>query len=151
MTMQGYHEHFTNNGMKMPLTNTPYKYDFQVITDIDGLAEFLSTTKSNLRNKAQWRAFPHVFVGRSRDLRTARFNLQDVWEFLTANRGINYGRDAGQGNREMDVQVSVSRDSIPAKRIRNQGQGDPGRRTKTRRDTRTDREDPFNLLCGVKH
>ncbi len=73
------------------LTTAAQKYDSSPITDIDGLAEFLDTTRSNLRNGQLWRQFPHVFVGQGRDLRAARFNIHDVWAYLTQARGENYG------------------------------------------------------------
>ena len=49
------------------MTAPAKKYDPSPITDIDGLAKFLNTTRSNLRNGQLWRQFPHVFVGQGRD------------------------------------------------------------------------------------
>ena len=63
------------------------KYNFSHVTDIDGLAECLCTTRACLRNKGIWRDFPHVFVGAGKDLRSARFIVDDVLEHLKKLRG----------------------------------------------------------------
>lgn len=122
--------------------------NYSAIVDIDGLCEFLSTTRSNLRNQQQWRKFPHVFVGIGKDLKAARFNVADVWEYLTANHGQNYGNMENQENGKVGLRVPASESAPQKGRIlkpvrRNSGRG----KTKGRGRGPAD-SDPFNLIPG---
>jgi len=94
------------------------------IVDIDGLAKILHTTRSNLRNKGSWRAYPHVFVGAGNDLRAARFIVEDVLRYLKQCRG-NYGTMERQENGQVDSKVSFQQEFSQEKGIRDSGQS-PG-------------------------
>lgn len=50
------------------------------IVDIHGLSEVLATNVNTLRKR--WRQIPHFFVGEGNNLKGARFDVEDVINFL---------------------------------------------------------------------
>ena len=50
------------------------------IVDIYGLAEILLTSPNTLRKK--WYRLPHFYVGTGRNLKSARFDVSDVIDYL---------------------------------------------------------------------
>ena len=99
------------------------------IVDIDGLAKILHTTRSNLRNKGAWRAYPHIFIGAGNDLRAARFIVEDVLRYLKEYRG-NYGTMERQENGQVDGKIPFQQEISQEKGIRDSeqssGLGDKG-------------------------
>ena len=73
------------------------------IVDAEGLAKELKCSISLLRKV--WRKYPHFFIGIGRDLRGARFDLNDVLNYLK-ERG-NYGRLEEQKSGMVGGQVST--------------------------------------------
>ena len=96
------------------------------IVDAEGLAQILKTTKRRLQGV--WRSYPHFFVGEGQDLRTVRFDVDDVLAHL--KRGGNYDCVARKG----DAQRRRARGGFQANRDWRNANRDP---------------DPFNLLSGI--
>lgn len=82
----------------------------QRIVNIDGLAQCLQATRSNLRRF--WRQYPHFFVGTGTDLKAARFDIADVLTYLKINKGAGYELVAKPKGQKLQVQVREPRPEI---------------------------------------
>jgi hypothetical protein len=112
------------------------------VVDVNGLAGFLQCSPFTLRKI--WRSYPHFFVGQGRDLRGARFDVNDVLAFLK-RRGGNYGYMERQKER-VDSEVSVPKKKIQKRRIQVQAGGHEVGNYKKGRSSRPNSRDPFHLL-----
>ncbi len=66
------------------------------IVDFKGLCELLKVKEDTLRHN--WRLLPHFFLGPDSNSRPmARFDMEDVLEYLKRQRGHNYGGIQIQG------------------------------------------------------
>ena len=114
------------------------------IVDVHKLAEKLQISVSTLQKT--WKSLPHFFVGVGYDLRGARFELNDVIEFLKER---DYFADAGSENQAMDRPGKTYKSSSKSKtRFSYKKQGrrlgieDKERLAKSK-------DDPHNLLSGI--
>jgi len=115
------------------------------IVDAEGLAKELKCSISLLRKV--WRDYPHFFIGIGRDLRGARFDLDDVLAYLK-ERG-NYGRLAEQ-KRMVGSQIPASGGTNQKGGLQDQTSSGVMGGRKTARGKRTSAErDPHDLLPGA--
>jgi len=116
------------------------------IVDAEGLAKELKCGISLLRKV--WRDYPHFFIGVGRDLRGARFDLDDVLAYLK-ERG-NYGCLEEQKSRMVGGQIPA-----PGRKNQKGGLSDQTSSTamggkEAARGKRTSaKRDPYALLSGV--
>jgi len=88
------------------------------IVDKDKLCEVLLISESTL--KKTWTEYPHFYIGTGRDLRGARFIVEDVINYL---RSRDYA-ESGQNQKNVDRQSSHKRLSDQnKKRIPNKNGG----------------------------
>jgi len=110
------------------------------IVDSKGLCEILNVKHRTLRDF--WRDLPHFFIGRGRDLRSARFDINDVLHHL---KNRDYNECLVRQNQEtLDLQILEGQAGIPPRRVQNEKRGDQGRARKKKRTGQL--EDPFRLL-----
>lgn len=119
------------------------------IVNLDGLADILICSKESLMKT--WRQYPHFFIGLGGDARGARFDANDVIDYLKER---DYA-DMGQKDKELRRPgKNIRSPSSHAVRFSNQG----GRQTVgAKHKTRPQRKpaysaagDPFDLLRGIK-
>ncbi len=116
------------------------------IVDAEGLAKELKCSISLLRKV--WREYPHFFIGVGRDLRGARFDVDDVLAYLK-ERG-NYGRLEEQKSRMVGVQVPAPGRTDQKRRLSDQASsGAMGGQEATRVKRPSAKRDPYALLSGV--
>ena len=100
------------------------------------LAKNLNVASQTL--KKSWRHLPHFFVGSGTNLKSARFDLQDVLSYL---KDRDYDRHqiqdqrgaqvqgqictSGQANHKGGVQTSERRQRLDCRRTSKAGQGNP--------------------------
>ena len=117
------------------------------IVNIDGLAKALCTNKHTLRKR--WRSLPHFFVGQGTDLRSARFDVNDVCTYLK-QRGENYDGLEGQQKRLLGGQVPTSEATAQKGGVQDKTRRTAlGSRGKTKGVCHTTERDPFHLLSGI--
>ena len=75
----------------------------QRIVNIDGLAEYLKSTRS--RQRTLWKNYPHFFMGMGTDLKAARFDILDVLVYLKVNKGVGYELVPKPKREKLEVQV----------------------------------------------
>jgi len=119
------------------------------IVNSNGLAKALVMSPNTL--KKTWRSLPHFFVGEGRNLKGARFIVNDVIEHL--KKEANYDCVERSEKGSMDSQVSVSEQTvqkggIPKARGCSAVGGGQEKRAEKSAGTRTG-ADPFNLLSGI--
>ena len=121
------------------------------IVDIYGLAEILLTSPNTLRKK--WHRLPHFYVGTGRNLKSARFDVNDVIDFLkkeaqhgtiqtqtTSKRVVRPVYDGRKGIQERGISNKIRSIGMGSKRtIQDKAPGTIGVQ-----------DDPFNLCAGIK-
>jgi hypothetical protein len=116
------------------------------IVDAEGLAKELKCSISLLRKV--WREYPHFFVGAGRDLRGARFDVDDVLTYL--KRRGNYGRLEEQKSRVVGGKVPASGRTDKKGGLSNQTSSAAMGGKEAARGKRTSaKRDPYALLSGV--
>ena len=117
------------------------------IVDFDGLAEFLKSNKYTLRKI--WRDFPHVYIGIGKDLRGARFDVDDVLIYLKQS-GENYGSLEKQNKRLLGCKISTQNKAIQTRRTQDQERSCFVGSPKTPgTECGSNYGDPFGLLSGI--
>ena len=117
-----------------------------LIVDAEGLAKELKCSISLLRKV--WRKYPHFFIGVGRDLRGARFDLDDVLAYLK-ERG-SCGRLEEQESRMVGSQIPASGGTNQKGGLQDQASSCAMGGRKTARGKRTSAErDPYDLLPGA--
>ena len=115
------------------------------IVDAEGLAKELKCSISLLRKV--WRKYPHFFIGVGRDLRGARFDLNDVLNYLK-ERG-NYGCLEEQ-ERMVGGQIPASGGTNQKGGLSDQASsGAMGGQEKARGKRTSAKRDPYALLPGA--
>jgi len=115
------------------------------IVDAGGLAEVLKCSIGLLRKV--WREYPHFFIGIGRDLRGARFDVDDVLAYLK-ERG-NYGSLEEQEGM-VGGQIQPSRQTLQKRGVQDQaGGGSVGSKQAARGKCPTAQRDPYALLPGA--
>jgi len=121
------------------------------IVDIYGLAEILLTSPNTLRKK--WHRLPHFYVGMGHNLKSARFDVGDVIDFL--KKEAQNGTIQTQATSKRVVRSIYDRQTNTQKRgisnkVRSIGMG----RKRKIQDKAPGRigaqDDPFNLCTGIK-
>jgi len=121
------------------------------IVDIYGLAEILLTSPNTLRKK--WHRLPHFYVGTGHNLKSARFDVGDVIDFLkkeaqngtiqtqtTSKRVVRPVYDGRKDIQERGISDKVRSIGMGSKRtIQDKAPGTIGIQA-----------DPFNLCAGIK-
>ncbi len=116
-----------------------------LIVDAEGLAKELKCSKSLLRKV--WREYPHFFVGVGRDLRGARFDVNDVLAYLKEG---NYGCLEEQESRMVGSQIPASGGTNQKGGLQDQARSGAMGGQETARGKRTSaKRDPYDLLSGV--
>lgn len=119
------------------------------IVNIDGLADVLICSKDILLKS--WRQYPHFFIGQGDTAKGARFDAEDVIQYLKARDYANVGqtdkklRWKGQDHRTPSKNTS----GFPHKG-RGQKVGAECQIRSQRNPTYASAGDPFDLLRGVK-
>jgi hypothetical protein len=85
------------------------------IVDIHGLSKVLLISYNTLVKN--WKSLPHFFVTPSRTCKAARFDVDDVIEYLKRECGNNYDRLLSDRPPAMGGQVSVSKTGIPSRHL----------------------------------
>ena len=117
-----------------------------LIVDAEGLAKELKCSISLLRKV--WREYPHFFIGIGRDLRGARFDLDDVLTYLK-ERG-NCGRLEEQKSRMVGGQVPAPGRTDQKGGLSDQASSGAMGGQETARGKRTyAKRDPYALLPGA--
>lgn len=119
------------------------------IVDIHGLAEVLCCSVSTL-NKT-WREYPHFFIGSGETAKGARFDVEDVVNYL---KGRDYA-ELGQEKQKLQRQGESCRVSTKNKdRVPHMGRckrvGDPQEKGNKVNVPDTENTDPFNVLAGIQ-
>ena len=116
------------------------------IVNAEGLAKELKCSISLLRKV--WREYPHFFVGVGRDLRGARFDVDDVLNYLK-ERGNYYGCLEEQ-ERMVGSQIPASGGTNQKGGLQDQASsGAMGGQETARGKRTTDKKDPYALLPGA--
>ena len=116
------------------------------IVDAEGLAKELKCSISLLRKV--WREYPHFFIGIGRDLRGARFDVDDVLAHLK-ERG-NYGCLEEQEPRMVGGQVPAPGRTVQKGGLHDQASGGAmGGPKKTGGKCAYSQRDPYGLLPGA--
>ena len=116
------------------------------IVNAEGLARELKCSTSLLRKV--WRKYPHFFIGVGRDLRGARFDLNDVLAYLK-ERG-SCGRLEEQESRMVGSQIPASGGTNQKGGLQDQARsGAMGGQETARGKRRSAKRDPHDLLSGV--
>lgn len=88
------------------------------IVDYKELADKLKISPKTIQKI--WRNLPCVFVGLGRDLRAARFDVNEVWEHLRHERDSLH---LVERHRTVSGEVPVSRNVGPKKRVQESASG----------------------------
>ena len=125
------------------------------IVNIHGLAEILLTSASTLRK--DWRRLPHFYVGRGCNLKSARFDVIKVVDFLEreAEAGRRNGSVQTHGQKEgMVLPLHGGRGNPQERGIRDKVRsgGVGGKRAAQDKAPGTigTKDDPFDLCKGIK-
>ena len=110
------------------------------IVDYEGLAEALATSPKTIAKK--WHEYPHFFIGTGRNLKSARFDVDDVVQYLKA-RDYECLEECA---RDMDRQVLVSEQAVQKRRLQKEIRGANLGAAKKRRTQESASKDPFNLI-----
>lgn len=114
------------------------------IVDSDGLCEILNMKKRTLQGV--WREYPHFFVAKGRDLRSARFDKEDVITFLK-ERTCNHGNMVQKKPGNLDVQVSTQQKDLRSLGFQDQKRSSKGREGQTTRVGKSTKPyDPYGIL-----
>ena len=118
----------------------------QRIVKIDGLAQYLQATRSNVRRL--WRQYPHFFVGTGTDLKAARFDISDVLLYLKIKKGVGYERMAKSKNKKVEVQIRTPKAKAQEGGVCHSKNGDPrgGRKADQGECSRSNGGYPLTLL-----
>ena len=121
------------------------------IVDIHGLAEILLTSPNTLRKK--WHRLPHFYVGTGHNLKSARFDVGDVIDFL--KKEAQNGTIQAQGTPKRVVHsVYGGRTDIQKRGISNKVRSIGMGSERTVQDKAPGgigvQADPFNLCEGIK-
>ena len=111
------------------------------IVDIHGLSDVLCTTPATLRKR--WREFPHIYVGTGKNLKSARFVVERVLEYL---------ENVGMENQEraVDSKVCPRRAPVQKRRLPDSRKGSGmGSRRETAVEGPATGHDPFGLYRGL--
>jgi len=98
------------------------------IVDSDGLCEILNIKKRTLQGV--WREYPHFFVAQGRDLRSARFDKEEVINFLK-ERDYNHGNMVQKKPGNLGVQVSAQQKDLRSLGFQDQKRSSKGRAGQT--------------------
>ena len=112
------------------------------IVDGNGLAKAFKCSPSLIRKV--WKDYPHFFLGEGRDLRGARFDLDDVLYYLKGER--NYGSLEIQNKRMVGSKISVSRKALQEGGFQVADGGHPLGSIQKRSALGSSDGDPFNIL-----
>ena len=120
------------------------------IVDIDGLADSLICSKETVLKS--WRQLPHFFVGTGNTAKGARFDVNDVVDFL---KNRDYYANLGQKDKELRGKGTHQRTSpsYPGRIPNKRGGKAMGAEHKTlpqRKPAYASCGDPFDLLRGIK-
>jgi hypothetical protein len=125
------------------------------IVNIHRLAEILLTSTSTLRKG--WRRLPHFYVGEGCNLKSARFDVTKVINFLEeeAEAKRNNGTIQTQRQEEgMVCPIHVGRRNLQKRRVPNKVRSSGVGRKRTIPDKTPSaidtNDDPFDLCAGIK-
>jgi len=121
------------------------------IVDIYGLSEILLTSPNTLRKK--WHRLPHFYVGTGHNLKSARFDVGDVIDFL--KKEAQNGTIQAQATPKRVVHsVYGGRTDIQKRGISNKVRSIGMGSKRTIQDKAPGKigvqDDPFNLCTGIK-
>lgn len=125
------------------------------IVNIHMLAKILLTSTSTLRKG--WRRFPHFFIGEGCNLKSARFNVIKVINYLEeeAEARRSNGTIQAQGQKKgMVCSLHAGRKDLQKGRVPNKvrGSGMARKRTTPKKTSRRidTGGDPFDICKGIK-
>ena len=105
------------------------------IVDIKTLRSILSDENGMLEKR--WKDLPHFHIGKGQNLKSARFDVNDVLFYLKSV-GDNYECVAGQENGEVEVQVRIPGRAQRAKGLCNKTRSSGGRVKRQKKTTGPD-------------
>lgn len=125
------------------------------IVNIHRLAEILLTSTSTLRKR--WRRLPHFYVGEGCNLKSARFDVKKVINFLEEEAEAKRNNGTIQKQRQEEGMVHpfhAGRKNLQKRRVPNKVRSGGVGRKRTLPD-KTPRaidanDDPFDLCAGIK-
>jgi hypothetical protein len=120
------------------------------IVNIDGLADALICSKDTLLKS--WRQFPHFFVGQGDTAKGARFDAEDVIEYLKAR---DYYANLGQTDKKLCGQgahyrASSKNSSRFSDKRRGTALGVERQKRSQKQYASSVAGDPFGILSGIK-
>ncbi len=125
------------------------------IVNIHKLAEVLLTSTSTLRKG--WRRLPHFFVGEGCNLKSARFDVKKVINFLEEESETRRNNGSIQAQRQeagMVHTLHAGRGNIQKRgvsnKIRSGGMGRKRAVSGKTPGTGDTKDDPFDLCAGIK-
>jgi hypothetical protein len=125
------------------------------IVNIHRLAEILLTSTSTLRKG--WRRLPHFYVGEGCNLKSARFNVTKVINFLEEEAEAKRNNGTIQTQRQEEGLVHplhAGRRNLQKRRISDKVRGGGMGRKRTIQDkaprAREPKDDPFDICRGIK-
>jgi hypothetical protein len=118
------------------------------IVNIAELAKILKTAPNTL--KKGWEQLPHIFIGRGRDLRGARFDVQDVIAYLKERDYRGDHANLQQNNSAMDRKNKTGRPSAKGKARIPDKNGGQGLGAGQKAGTKDAGDDPHGLLEGLR-
>ena len=131
-------------------TGTPFE-----IVNIHRLAEILLTSTSTLRKG--WRRLPHFYVGEGCNLKSARFNVTKVINFLEEEAEAKRNNGTIQTQRQEEGMVHplhAGRGNLQKRGVSNKVRsGGVGRKRTIPEKTPGKielKDDPFDLCAGIK-
>lgn len=98
------------------------------LVDSNGLCKELSIKKRTLQSV--WREYPHIFVAKGRDLRSARFDVDEVIDYLK-KRDCKDERMVQKESKKLDVQIPPQQKDVRSDRVQNQECSSKSRARKT--------------------
>ena len=125
------------------------------IVNIHRLAEILLTSTSTLRKG--WRRLPHFYVGEGCNLKSARFNVTKVINFLEEEAEAKRNNGTIQTQRQEEGMVHTlhaGRRNLQKRRISDKVRGGGMGRKRTIQDkaprASEPKDDPFDICRGIK-
>lgn len=116
------------------------------VVDFVGLGTALLCSAHTIRKF--WRELPHFFVGTGKDLRSARFVVDDVLNHLK-QRGYNNGYMEKQADRVLGGKILVQKESLQEGGVSQKSRCNSMGGLEKRGVRSTKNIDPYNLLGGV--
>lgn len=110
-----------------------------IIVDHQGLADVLAVSPKTVAKF--WREYPHFYVGTGQNLKSARFDVADVIDYL---KGRDYDRLEGQPGA-VGVKIPFPESAVQKGRLRQEIRRGPVGSGKAA-GTGSAGRDPFNLL-----